>query len=159
MSQERSETTRAIESELQKARTLVDLVGHIDLANPPDQGTLVAAMSPAREAIDHARALLDWSEVRELLLLIEHFEGNRPANNYVPRPRPIVKIKSYPAAIRRWAHSLRALEINSRPLSVEMTFGRPCVRTHRSETATTRLPVGEKSASLGGSHASCDRLT
>jgi hypothetical protein len=67
MSQERSEIAQAIERELQKARTLVDLVGHIDLINPPDKGTLVEAMFLAREAIDLARELLDWCEVRELL--------------------------------------------------------------------------------------------
>jgi hypothetical protein len=66
MRQEQSEIAQAIERELQKARTLVDLVGHIDLVNPPDKGTLVEAMSLAREAIDLARELLDWCEVREL---------------------------------------------------------------------------------------------
>jgi hypothetical protein len=45
---------------------VTDLVGHIDLVNPPDKGTLVEAMSLAREAIDLARELLDWCEVREL---------------------------------------------------------------------------------------------
>jgi hypothetical protein len=38
----------------------------MDLINPPDKGTLVEAMSLAREAIDLARELLDWCEVREL---------------------------------------------------------------------------------------------
>jgi hypothetical protein len=80
MSQERSEIAYTIETELRKARTLVDLMSRIDLGNPPDQGTLVAAMSLAREAIDHACQLLDWSELRELLLLIEHLEGERSAS-------------------------------------------------------------------------------
>jgi hypothetical protein len=80
MSQGRSEIARTIETELRKARTLVDLMSHIDFGNPPDQGTLVAAMSLAREAIDHACASLDWSEVRELLLLMEHLQGERSAN-------------------------------------------------------------------------------
>jgi hypothetical protein len=80
MSQGRSEIARTIETELRKARTLVDLMSHIDFGNPPDQGILVAAMSLAREAIDHACASLDWSEVRELLLLMEHLQGERSAN-------------------------------------------------------------------------------
>jgi thioesterase domain-containing protein len=66
MRQEQSEIAQEIARELQKARTLVDLVGHIDLINPPGKGTLVEAMSLAREAIDLARELLDWCEVREL---------------------------------------------------------------------------------------------
>ena len=35
MSQGRSEIARTIETELRKARTLVDLMSHIDLGNPP----------------------------------------------------------------------------------------------------------------------------
>ena len=66
MNQERSEIAQAIEHELQKARTLVDLVEHIDLVNPPDKGTFVEAMYLAREAIDHVSELLDWCDVREL---------------------------------------------------------------------------------------------
>jgi hypothetical protein len=69
MSREQSDIARTIESALQRARTLVDLMGHIDFVNPPDKGTLVEAMSLAREAIDHVQELLDWCEVRELPLL------------------------------------------------------------------------------------------
>jgi hypothetical protein len=69
MSREQSDIARTIESTLQRARTLIDLVGHIDFVNPPDKGTLVEAMSLAREAIDHVQELLDWCEVRELPVL------------------------------------------------------------------------------------------
>jgi hypothetical protein len=88
MRRERSEIAHAIEHELQKARTLVDLVGHIDLVNPPDKGTLVEAMSLAREAIDLVHELLDWCEVRDLSLpddehdthdTLENLEGERSA--------------------------------------------------------------------------------
>lgn len=65
----RSEIAQTIDAELQKARMLVDLVAHIDLVNLPDKGTLMEAMTLARQAIDHARELLDWCEVRELSLL------------------------------------------------------------------------------------------
>ena len=76
MSRERSDITRTIDCELQRARMLVDLVGHIDLVNPPDKGTLVGAMFLAREAIDHVQELLDWCEVRELPLLDDEHDAH-----------------------------------------------------------------------------------